>query len=89
VAFQWDPKKARTNLAKHGVSFAHSVGVFEDSHSITIDDPHPVEERYVTIGLDLLGRLLVVIWTPRDDDIRLISARLATRSERTDYEGNN
>lgn len=89
MAFQWDPRKARSNLAKHSVSFAHSVGAFEDPRAITVDDAHPVEERYVTIGLELLGRLVVVSWTPRGDDIRLISARLATKSERTDYEGND
>jgi uncharacterized DUF497 family protein len=89
VAFQWDPKKARSNLAKHGVSFAHSVGAFEDPRAITVDDPHPREERYVTIGLDLMARLVVVSWTPRGNDIRLISARRVTKPERTDYEGND
>jgi uncharacterized protein len=71
VAFQWDPNKAQTNLRKHGIAFAHAVGAFEDPRAITIDDPHPTEERYVTIGVDLLGRLVVVSWTPRRDDIRL------------------
>jgi len=89
VGFQWDPKKARRNLTKHKVSFAHALGAFEDPRAITVDDPHPTEERYVTIGLDLLGRLVVVSWTPRRDDIRIISARPATRPERTDYEGND
>jgi uncharacterized protein len=64
------------------------VGVFEDPGATTIDDPHPKEERYVTIGLDLLGRVLVVCWTPRGSQIRLISARQAARSERLDYERN-
>jgi uncharacterized DUF497 family protein len=87
VGFQWDPNKARTNLTKHKVSFAHALGAFEDPRAITVDDAHPTEERYVTIGLDLLARLVVVSWTPRGDDIRVISARPATRPERTDYEG--
>jgi uncharacterized DUF497 family protein len=89
VGFQWDPKKARSNLTKHKVSFAHALGAFEDPRAVTVDDAHRTEERYVTIGLDLLGRLVVVSWTLRGDDIRVISARLATRSERTDYEGND
>lgn len=87
VSFQWDPRKARINLGKHKVAFADAVGVFDDPQSITIDDPHPREERYVTIGLDLLGRILVVCWTPRGNEIRLISARPAARRERVDYEG--
>jgi hypothetical protein len=69
------------------VAFADAVGVFEDPHAITMDDPNPTEDRYVTLGLDFLGRLLVVCWTPRGDDIRIISARPATRRERADYDG--
>jgi uncharacterized DUF497 family protein len=88
MVFQWDPKKARSNVAKHGVSFAHSVGALEDPRAITVDDPHPTEERYVTIGLDLLGRVVVVCWTPRGDAVRIISARRASKTELTDYEGN-
>lgn len=89
MSFQWDPRKARTNRTKHKVAFADAVGVFDDPHAITIDDPHPSEERYVTIGLDTVGRLLVVCWTPRDGEIRLISARPAIKGERTDYERNS
>ena len=58
----------------------------KDPRAVTIDDPHPNEERYVTLGLDLLGHLLVVSWTWRGDDIRLISARPATRHEQGQYE---
>lgn len=86
--FQWDPRKARSNLAKHKVSFSDAVGVFEDQQALTVNDPHPAEERYVTLGLDFIGRLPVVSWTLRADDIRLISAQAATRRERTDYERN-
>jgi uncharacterized DUF497 family protein len=74
------------NRAKHGVDFADAVGVFEDPRAVTLDDPHPVEARYVTIGLDFLGRILVVAWTWRNEEVRLISARRATRKESRDYE---
>lgn len=83
---QWDAKKAQANAKKHGISFADAVGVFEDPHAITIDDPHPDEQRFVTMGLDFLGRVLIVCWTLRGDDIRLFSARRATSGERPSYE---
>ncbi len=86
VSYQWDPAKARANRAKHGVSFADAAGVFEDPRAVTLDDRHPDEDRYVTIGLDFLGRVLVVSWTWRDEQVRLISARRATRNESRDYE---
>jgi uncharacterized DUF497 family protein len=88
VAFQWDPRKAKSNRAKHKVAFADAIGVFDDPHAITIDDPHPDEDRYVTIGLDPFGRLLVVCWTPRGGQARLISARPAVQRERLEYERN-
>ena len=87
VRFEWDPAKARTNLSKHRVDFAEATAVLEDPRGLTRDDPHPREDRFVTLGLDALGRLLVVSWTPRGDDgIRIISARRATRSESRQYE---
>jgi uncharacterized DUF497 family protein len=86
VAFQWDPKKAKSNSKKHGLSFADAVSVFEDAEALTIDDPHPAEQRFVTLGLDSLGRVLVVCWTQRGDDIRIYSARRATAGERRTYE---
>jgi uncharacterized DUF497 family protein len=90
MRFQWDPAKALTNLRKHGVDFADAVGAFEDPLALTLDDPHPSEDRYLTLGIDLLGRIIVVNWTWRDDDIRLISARKATRAElRWYHEGND
>jgi len=85
VAFQWDTKKAQSNVKKHGIAFSDAVGVFEDPHGITIDDPAPDEQRFVTMGVDFLGRVLIVCWTAREDDIRLISARQATSSERATY----
>jgi uncharacterized DUF497 family protein len=85
MAFQWDPDKARENLRKHGVAFADAVGAFEDPQALTRDDPHPDEERFLTLGLDLLGRIVLVNWTWREDDIRLISARKASPGERRQY----
>ena len=89
MRFQWDSVKARANLRKHGVDFADAVGVFEDPLALTLEDPHPRENRYVSLGLDLLGRLIVVNWTWREDDIRLISARKARRAERNLYQEGN
>ena len=86
MAYSWDPNKAKTNHRKHRVHFADAVGVFEDPRVVTIDDPGTEEERFVSLGLDLLGRLLVVSWTWRSDDIRVISARPATRHEQRQYE---
>ena len=85
MTFQWDPDKARTNRKKHGVDFADAVGVLEDPYALTRDDPYPREERFVTLGLDSLGRLPVVCWTYRTLDIRIISARRATRAEARSY----
>ena len=86
MSFQWDPAKARANLRKHRVNFADAVGVFDDPGALTLDDPHPREQRWITLGLDTLGRVLVVCWTSRDDDIRIISARPATRREVRQYQ---
>ena len=86
VSFEWDPAKGRNNLRKHRVDFADAVGAFDDPRARTLDDPHPGEDRFVTIGLDFLGELVVICWTPRGDNIRLISARPATRHERWQYE---
>ena len=85
--FEWDPEKAAANLEKHGVDFADAVGVLFDDFALTLDDEHPSEERFVTIGTDPLNRILVVVYTWRGDtNIRLISARKATASERRSYE---
>ena len=88
MRFEWDPKKAATNLRKHGVSFDEAATVFQDDLSLTGDDPdHSVnEERFITFGVSSTGRLLVVSHTERGDRIRIVSARLATRSERKLYE---
>jgi uncharacterized DUF497 family protein len=88
MQFEWDPKKARANLRKHGVSFDEAATVFLDDLSLTGDDPdHSAgEERYVTFGVSSAGRLLVIAHTERRDRTRIISARPATRSERKLYE---
>jgi hypothetical protein len=86
MAFEWDPAKARANLRKHAVDFADAVGVFEDPLALTADDPFPGEPRFLSLGQDVLGRVIVVNWTWRGESIRLISARRATRAERRDYQ---
>ncbi|WP_009631198.1 BrnT family toxin [Synechocystis sp. PCC 7509] len=86
MLYQWDNNKAETNRLKHGVDFADAVSVFADDAAITVMDDYPDEERFATMGIDTLGRILVVIYTWRSNDIRLISARKATRSERRQYE---
>lgn len=85
VDYEWDPAKARANAAKHGIRFADAVAVFDDGRALTIDDSHPAERRFVTVGMDAFGRVLVVVYTWRGDAIRLISARKAARSERMRY----
>ena len=83
----WDPVKAHSNVEKHGVAFSDAEPVLFDPYGITVEDESvDAEQRFVTIGLDALGRILVVVYTYRDDNIRLISARQAIRQERKDYE---
>lgn len=87
MRFQHDPRKAAANLAKHGVSFADSEGVLADPLAVTVEDPDAAgERRFVTIGLGSAGELLVVVWTERGDECRLISARRPTRKEWDQYE---
>ena len=85
--FEWHAGKARANLFRHGVDFADATAVFFDPGALTTADEHPDEERYATIGSDMLNRVLIVIYCWRGDRIRIISARRATRSERAAYEG--
>jgi uncharacterized protein len=86
MAYQWNREKAATNLRKHGIDFADAVSVFSDDLAITIPDERFDEERFITIGIDALGRILVVVYAMRDDEIRLISARQATKQEKQQYE---
>jgi uncharacterized DUF497 family protein len=84
---QWDPEKAATNLRKHGVDFADAETALRDEMALTMADDGSEAERFVTLGMDAMGRLLVVVYEWRDEDVRLISARKATRTERREYEG--
>jgi len=88
LTFEWDEEKARENLRKHKVSFEEAKTVLMDPWSITIPDPdHSIdEERFLDVGTSLKGRLLVVAYTERGANIRLISCRKATSSERRRYE---
>jgi len=86
VVFEWDRRKAEINLKKHAVDFADAVAVFSDDSAITLQDDSNGEERFVSVGLDALGRVLVVAFSWRGERIRLISARRATRRERRQYE---
>lgn len=87
VAIVWDGDKAKSNLQKHGIFFADAVLVLDDPYAITTSDHEsdPQEERFVTVGSDIYGRVLVVVYTYRHDDIRIISARPATPREREQY----
>ena len=87
VDYQWDPSKARLNFRKHGVYFADAVTVLEDERALTIRDASSdEEERWITLGMDAMGRVLVLIYTWRGEDVRLISARRATPGETHQYE---
>ena len=83
----WDPNKAETNFKKHGIRFSDAEIVLYDDFAMTIEEQIVVNElRYVTVGTDAVGRILAVVYSYRSDTIRLISARKATRKERTHYE---
>ena len=86
--FEWDEEKAKTNFKKHRVSFDEAMTVFLDPFSIMISDPdHSVDEqRYIDIGSSDKGRVLVVVYTERRSNIRIISCRKATPTERKLYE---
>ncbi len=85
--YEWDPAKAKANFAKHRVRFADAVTVLEDDLALNLRDPFSEEEeRWITLGRDVLGRLLVVIYSSRGESVRLISARMATTRETTQYE---
>ena len=88
LRFVWDRNKAAANLRKHDVAFDEAATAFGDPLSITIPDPaHSVgEQRWLLVGQSVTGRLLVVAHTEQGDEIRLISARAATRRERETYE---
>ena len=88
MEFEWHETKAKTNAKKHGVSFEEALTCFYDPHQVAFYDPEHSddEDREIMIAHSKEGRLLLVCYTIRDDVIRLISARLATKREVKDYE---
>jgi len=86
MEFEFDPAKARANLRKHRVSFADAEQALRDPAAVTIEDPDAEgEQRFVTLGIDTVGRVLVIVYTLRGDRIRLISARKASKGEARQY----
>lgn len=85
---EWDVRKAEANYRKHGVRFSETETVFEDDYAITItdDESDPDEQRFVSMGTGVKGRVLVVVYSYRARNIRIISARLAEAHERSQYE---
>jgi len=88
TTFEWDPRKAASNVRKHGIRFADAVLALEDDHAITVHEDAYGEERRVTIGMDAIARILVVVYTWRGNGIRIISARPATPGECRKYREN-
>ena len=89
MGFEWDQQsKAGINFRRHGVRMPEAIPVFEDTHAITLtdDESDPGEQRFVTLGTGATGRLLVVVYTYRGENIRIISARPAEPHERNEYE---
>lgn len=83
----WDPAKARSNLSKHGISFADVEPAFYDEFALSITDTFSEsEQRFVLIGRDALNRVLTIAYTYRGEYIRVISARAATKAEQKTYE---
>lgn len=86
MLIEFDPEKARANLRKHGVSFGHAEQALYDPNALTIEDPDSRSElRHITLGMDSLGRVVVVIHTQRGNRTRLISARKASPGEAARY----
>ena len=86
MSIEFDPGKAKANLRKHGVSFAHAEQALRDPLAFTVEDPDfRGEQRFVALGVDALGRVLVVIHTQRGERTRVISARKAGRGEADRY----
>jgi uncharacterized DUF497 family protein len=87
MEYEWDPAKAAANLRKHKVDFSDAVLALEDPLARTVHDPDASgEERYVSLGSDPTGRLLVTVFTRRKKRIRIISSRRASPAERRHYE---
>jgi uncharacterized protein len=87
VDYQWDPDKAKSSKEKHDIDFADAVTALDDENAITLADDDPNEKRFITIGMNASGRVLVVVYAYREPAIiRIISARRATPPERKQYE---
>ena len=85
--YEWDPEKAAENLRAHHVRLSYAADVLEDAYALTREDASAQgEQRWVSVGMDGLGRVLTVVYMYRGECIRLISARRATRREREYYE---
>ena len=83
----WDVKKGAVNIRNHGIEFSHAATVLDDPMAVTIEDTRHGEQRFITVGADIIGRILVVVYAYTDEEeIRLISARRATPKERRVYE---
>ena len=88
MGIEWDPEKAEENRRKHGVDFTDAAAVFGDPQRISAEDPQAEgEQRFITVGMDRIGRMVTVVYTYRERRVRMISARRATRKERGDYAG--
>jgi uncharacterized DUF497 family protein len=85
--YEWDPAKAQTNRQKHGVDFADAAVSLEDPNALVVPDPDARgEERYVCLGADPAGHILVTVFTYRGENVRIVSARSASAGERLRYE---
>lgn len=82
---EWDPAKEQANFKKHGVRFTQALTALEDDYALTIEDDLPGERRFISMGMDEAGQLLVVVYTYRGEGVRIISARRATTAERAVY----
>ena len=87
MSVNFDPKKDAANIKKHGVSLSEGDGVLNDPLALTVEDGNAEgEQRYVTIGMNVFGTLMVVVHTPRRDGPRIIAVRKPDPKERRDYE---
>lgn len=88
LVFEWDEAKAKANVAKHGVDFEETRTIFNDPWLLTYEDLHHSdhEQRYLSLGISVSGRLLLAVHTEEREIIRLISCRKATSRERRSYE---
>jgi uncharacterized DUF497 family protein len=87
VEYEWDPAKAAANLKKHGVRFADAALSLDDPQSVSMPDPDSSgEQRFIGLGADPSGRVLVTVYSMRGRSTRIISSRKASRAERRNYE---